>query len=94
MKGRHHDQGVCWEPDWPTVELKRPAPGAPRRRDWGVDAGQAVVVFCALIHVAAIALIWSGHPKPVEGAVWSAVIGSWVVICGVVAVFLQRCRRD
>jgi hypothetical protein len=93
---RHRgDHGLAWEPEWPTVELKRPAPGrAKRRRDWAIDAGQVVVGVCALVHVAAIALIWSGHPKPAEGAVWSAVLGSWVAICAVVAGLLQRWRRD
>lgn len=96
MNGRHRDEGLAWVPEeWLTVELKQPAGVQPRpRHDWLVTVLQALVVIAALIQVTFIALIWSGDPTPAEGAMWSAVFGSWVPISAAMWLVLQRSRRD
>lgn len=92
--GQHRgDDGLVWVPDWPTVELKA-APAPRRRTDWPVAIGQTVVIVATLIQLGFIGLVWSGHPALVEGAVWTAAFGSWVLAAHPVWLVLQRCRRD
>lgn len=84
------DDGLIWIPDYPAMPARTVRP----RRDWLADLMQAGVILAALIQIGFIALIWSGHPKPVEGAVWTVVFGSWDLIAAAMWLVLQRVRRD